>query len=759
MTKRILATMLILPVLGLLVLGYLRLKERQLPDNTLWDGLLPEATQAWLDPRPLEHLLAWWQLPADHPMRAKLDAHNTWSTQRWNEWLLKAQQDAGAGEWIKSLTMMGMRCSDTLVLVFEPGANWPAHKVLEAVQHWTDLPDWHPATDTAGMCQLPWENGWWLAQARHRWVVSKSRRLARMVQKRFAAPVFKAVPLSNLLVAQNNPYDVVWAEKEAEGWRAGSLKWERNSVVWEGLAQRAPKGFGKLESGTLNVLASLDPALVQGKEWKVDALALTLPCDSGKTMTLTPTSLGLATVHTTLGGTNDTVTLGWLGGKDLPAPIDAKPLPGGGFLLPATWTIAQLGNRNWKAARATEEGWMLVAEPDHLTWLPATLPETQGRRAAWCTVDLAPGGYRKTTEGRATSGLFSFTEHYETQTPREPLPVFRISLPETDSLVVEALPVLNADSFPLLMTLEGGKNLRTLDGKGKLSWEHTFAQPCWPGFYTMASAADAYRLLIMEGDRLHAFTPKGKEARNFPVTLPEPPIAPFTVVGDAPSLTYRITLPTQTGLVLNYQSAGEPVADWKNNLPVGADLQRVMGVQQGEERAYWVVCTDGSLVRKNKKGKSKRKATLPQGSLHAIPAPDATHWWLQKGNSLYKLSLNQADSINQPIPPGKLMAAWQGKTEPVLAFRAGNRINLFSPSGKAIKAPWPEDFYPLNLYPIPEGGVIAIDKNRVLLTSSNGQPKWLNVQGVHTVCFTPLGIGPSLVWFIGREARGFVLGR
>jgi hypothetical protein len=759
MAKRILATMLILPVLGLLVLGYLRLKERQLPENTLWDGLLPEATQAWVDPRPMEHLLAWWQLPDAHPMRAMLDPHNTWSTQRWNEWLLKAQQDADAGEWIKSLTMMGMRCSDTLVLVFEPGANWPSHRVLEAVQHWTDQPDWHPTTDTAGMCQLPWEKGWWLAQARHRWVVSKSRRLARMVQKRFASPGAKSPALANLLVAQNNPYDVVWAEKEVEGWKAGSLKWERNSVVWEGLAQAPPKWLSKSASGTLNVLAALDPALVQGKEWKVDALALTLPCDSGKTMTLTPTSLGLATIHTTLCGAADTLTLGWLGGKDLRPPSELKPALGGGFLLPAAWTIAQLGNRSWKAVRATQEGWMLVAEPEQLAWLPSRLPETQGKRAALCSVQPASGGYRKTVEGRSTSGLFSFTEVYETQTPREPLPVFRFAMPETDSLIVEALPLLHVDSFPVLLTLEADKTIRALDGNGNLAWEHTFAQPAWPGIYTMASAADRYRLLIMEGDKLHAFTPNGKKARNFPVNLPESPIAPFTVVGDAPTLTYRIVLPTQTGLVLNYQSAGEPLPDWKSSLPVGADLQRVMSVQQGEERAYWVVCTDGSLVRKNKKGKSKRRATLPAGMLHAVQAPDASHWWLQKGNSLYKLSLNQADSIDHPIPPGKLMAAWQGATEPVLAFRAGNRINLFSPSGKAIKAPWPENFYPLNLYPIPEGGVVAIDKNRVLLASANGQTKWLNVQGISTVCFTPSSIGPSLVWFIGKEARGYALGR
>lgn len=758
MTKRILATMLILPVLVLLVLGYLRLKERQLPENTLWDGLVPEATQAWVDPRPLEHLLAWWQLPDQHPMRAMLDAHNTWSTQRWNEWLLKAQQDAGAGDWIKSLTMMGMRCSDTLVLVFEPGANWPAHRVLEAVQHWVDLPDWHPATDTAGMCPFPWEKGWWLAQARHRWVVSKSRRLARMVQKRFASPSEKSSPIRNLLLSQNNPYDVMWAKKGGEGWKAGSLKWEPNSVVWEGLAQAPPQGLGKSASGNLSLLAALEPALVKGQEWQVDALTITLPYDSGKTLTLSPTSLALATVHTALCSAADTVTVGWLGGKDLAPPSHLMPVQGGGFLLPEAWSIPQLGKRAWKAFRATENGWMLVAEPEHLGWLPSALPETKGRRAALCSVQPVLGGYRKKVEGRCTSNLFSFTEHYEIESPRESLPVFRFRMPEADSLLAEALPLLNTDSFPVLLTLEAGKNLKALDAKGNLAWEHTFAQATWPGIYPMASKTDRYRLLIMEADKLHALTPKGKEARNFPVSLPEPPISPFTAVGDASTLTYRIALPTQTGLVLNYQSAGEPVPDWKSNLPVGADLHRVMSVQQGEDRAYWVVCTDGSLVRKNKKGKTKRKATLPEGGLYAVQAPDASHWWLQKGNSLYKLSLNQVDSIDKPMPPGKLVAVWHSGKADVLAFRAGNRTHLFAPEGKSAPTPWPEDFYPFNLYPMPQGGVVAVDKTRVLLAPDKGQPKWLNVQDVRTICFTPSGMGPALIWIIGKEAKGYVLG-
>ncbi|MFN4855065.1 MAG: hypothetical protein ACK5JC_11665 [Bacteroidota bacterium] len=139
---------------------------------------------------------------------------------------------------------------------------------------------------------------------------------------------------------------------------------------------------------------------------------------------------------------------------------------------------------------------------------------------------------------------------------------------------------------------------------GRIVWKKQTPLPLMGEITIIRSKSDGYRMLCNTADSIYAFTPEGKIAKGFPVYVPGKTKYPLHVLCNHQEMDYRFSLSTGKGKILVFKPNGKRPEDFKPaDLPT--PTSRIYGVLKGDKKSYYYTDSAQNIIEFTGKGKLK----------------------------------------------------------------------------------------------------------------------------------------------------------
>lgn len=229
-----------------------------------------------------------------------------------------------------------------------------------------------------------------------------------------------------------------------------------------------------------------------------------------------------------------------------------------------------------------------------------------------------------------------------------------------------------------------------VDENGSLVWKKKMSLPLMGEITLMRSKSDGYRILCNTADSIYAFTPQGKSAKGFPVYIPGKTQYPLHVLYNHQEPDYRISLSTRKGKILVIKSNGKKPEDFKpSDLP--APASRIYGVFKGDKKCYYYIDSVQNLIEFSGKGKLTstdsivlRKENIRCYDLSSRPGGELFLTLADNQGNLTAIDLGKEKSINcKSGLKGLTACSYAGEGN--FAVGIGNTYYLLNEHGKITR--------------------------------------------------------------------------
>ena len=139
---------------------------------------------------------------------------------------------------------------------------------------------------------------------------------------------------------------------------------------------------------------------------------------------------------------------------------------------------------------------------------------------------------------------------------------------------------------------------------GRMVWKKQTPLPLMGEITMVRSKSDGYRIICNTADSIYAFTPEGKIAKGFPVYIPGKTKYPLHVLCNHQEMDYRISLSTGKGKILVIKPNGKRPEDF-NPADLPMPTSRIYGVIKGDNKSYYFTDSAQNIIEFTGKGKLK----------------------------------------------------------------------------------------------------------------------------------------------------------
>ena len=180
--------------------------------------------------------------------------------------------------------------------------------------------------------------------------------------------------------------------------------------------------------------------------------------------------------------------------------------------------------------------------------------------------------------------------------------------------------------------------LYLITNTGKLLWKKQLDEPIMGEVKQVDVFANKkLQLLFNTRSRLYCIDRNGEFLEGFPAELSSPASAPLSAIDYDRNSKYRILIPGEGGVIMNYDKKGQAVEGWKFDR-AGANIKQPLQlVTQGSKDYVVAVDSLGGVYILNRKGKNR--ITIRE----RLPLAQNSRFFVEKGSSLKQTYLVGTD--------------------------------------------------------------------------------------------------------------------